>query len=138
MWPTSWDSSRRVPGPCHTPWSHYCNEPEPRQPAGSRTELPGPPARPPTEPGILPLGPHSGPVEHRRATYRQQPPHPKTNAVSGVTSPRAVRRCRQPRRAAAHCRKMGSKDSLHPSPDQKWVGRPLFLQGIGERVAHSG
>lgn len=68
MWPMSWGSSYRVPGPYHTLWSHYCNEPEPRQSARSRMEPPGPPARPPTEPQILPLGLHSGPVEHRRAT----------------------------------------------------------------------
>lgn len=131
MWPTSWGSTRRGRGPCHTPRSRCCNEPEPRQPAGSRTELPGPPARRSTEPRILPLGPHSVPVEHRLATYCQRPPQPKTKAVSGVTSPRAVRRCRQPHRAAAHCRKMGSKRLAAPLPRPETGGTSAVLPVVG-------
>lgn len=54
----------------------------------------------------------------RRAQTRhivpRTPNTPPTNAVSGVTSPGAERRCRQPSRVAVRCRKTGSKNSPHP------------------------
>lgn len=102
-------SSRTASGP-HSSGSRCCNEPRRGRPAGSRMGPRGLPSRLPTEARVRPWALHSAPAAHRRATYCHRPPRPKSSAVSGVTSPRAARLCRQPRPTVAQCRKSGSLD----------------------------
>lgn len=79
----------------------------PRAPArGPGAFLQGRPPSPEPIPG------HSTPRPPRTDAphYCHRPPRPKGSAVSGVTSPRAARLCRQPRTAVAQCRKSGCLD----------------------------
>lgn len=101
-------SSSCTAGGPHSSGSRCCIQPRRGWSAGSRKGSWGLPSRLPTEPRARPWALHSAPAAHRRATYCHRLPRPKGSAVSGVTSPRAARLCRQPRPTVAQCRKTGS------------------------------
>lgn len=94
-----------------------------------------PQGRPPS-PEACPWGRTLRPPRTDAPHTAADPDTPKP-AVSGVTSPREARCCRQPRRAAARCRKTGSKDSPHPLPGPEKCATSAFLAGVGERVVQS-
>lgn len=102
-------SSSTTSGP-HSSGSRCYIETQRGRSAGSRKGSRGLPSRLPTEPRARPWALHSAPAAHRRATYCHRLPRPEGSAVSGVTSPRAARLCRQPRPTVAQCRKIGSLD----------------------------
>lgn len=124
-------SSRTASGP-HSSGSRCCNEPRRGRPAGSRMGPRGLPSRLPTEARVRPWALHSAPAAHRRATYCHRPPRPKSSAVSGVTSPRAARLCRQPRPTVAQCRKSGSLDWRPERAASAPVCAPLRGTGLGD------